>query len=249
MIKTLIAYGKIVISLIKTFPLKSKYKKLIKQKKFTEADDFIASETKKWANKILDITGTSVTVKGLENIPEDESCVFISNHQGNLDVVSMLASFPRPVGFISKKELKKVPILSNWMNVLNCIFLDRTSPKQSFLAIQEGIEKVKNGHSMLIFPEGTRSRGQPVKEFKKGSFKLAFQAECPIVPVSADGSYHVIEETGKLQKGTNITLTIHRSIPTKNLTREQKLELIDNVRQTIINAIPPEHLITDNCAK
>ena len=243
MLKTIIAYGKIALSLIQTFPLKRKYKKMLKAGNGHEADKLITEEANKWAKKVINITGTTVTVKGLENIPLKENCVFISNHQGNLDVVSMLATFPRPVGFISKKELKKVPLLSGWMKILYCIFIDRTSPKQSFLAMQEGIENVKQGHSMLIFPEGTRSRGGPVQEFKKGSFKLAFQAECPIVPVSVDGSYHVIEEKGRLQKGTNIILTIHKALPTSGLNREQKLALIETVRQTIINAIPQEHLI------
>ncbi len=242
MLQTIIAYCKIAISLIKTLPLKRKYKKYIKENRLSEVDSFITEETHKWADKVLKITETTVNVTGLENIPENESCVYIANHQGNLDVVSMLAAFPKPLGFISKKELKNIPILSTWMKVLYCIFINRSSPKQSYQAIQEGAENVKNGHSMLIFPEGTRSRGGPVKEFKKGSFKLAFLAECPIIPVSMDGSYHVLEETGRLQKGTTIYITVHKPVPTKGLNREQKLALIDSIRQSIISAIPAEHL-------
>ena len=108
--------------------------------------------------------------------------------------------------------------------------------RQSVQAIQEGVLSVLDGHPLVIFPEGTRSRGNTVGEFKAGSFKLALQAGVPIVPFTLDGSWRLFEEKGKIQN-SHVRLTIHPPIPTADLSREEAAALPAKVRGVVISAM------------
>ncbi|MDR2795567.1 MAG: 1-acyl-sn-glycerol-3-phosphate acyltransferase [Spirochaetaceae bacterium] len=146
---------------------------------------------------IIFCAGFKLTVSGTENIPSEgkTGVCFVCNHSGILDVLLLFSSIGRPFGFISKKEIIYVPFINLWIILLGGIFLDRNNPRKSIAAINRGIEKIKKGHSIAIFPEGTRSRGQGLLPFKTGSFHLATNSGADIVPVALTGSYEAFEKT------------------------------------------------------
>ena len=108
---------------------------------------------------ILFLAGVHTTVTGLENIPDDEPVLFIGNHRGFFDVIISYTYMKRPTGFVAKKEMKKALIIRRWMDNLFCLFLDRENMKEGLKTILKGIDYIKDGKSIVIFPEGTRNKG------------------------------------------------------------------------------------------
>jgi 1-acyl-sn-glycerol-3-phosphate acyltransferase len=197
-----------------------------------EAEKFLSDVVFYWANKALKRAGVKLQVSGLENMPK-EACCFVANHQGNFDILAILGAINKPMGFIAKKELMKVPIISSWMKNMRCVFIDRENIRESVKAINEGIENLKSGYSMGIFPEGTRSKGPNIGEFKKGSLKMATKANVPIVPITIDGSYKIFEEhNGWLRKG-EIRVVVGKPIYLDNLSQEEQKNLSEIVKSEI----------------
>lgn len=150
---------------------------------------------------ILKLAGITVTVKGAENIPRDRAVLFVGNHRSYFDILVGYTTVPGFVGFVAKKEMERIPLLRSWMKNVNCLFLDRKDIKAGLKTILEGIEKVKNGISVWIFPEGTRNRNKDLKEllvFKEGSLKIAEKSGCPVVPVAMVGTAEAFESHFRL---------------------------------------------------
>ena len=110
---------------------------------------------------ILWITGAKVTVIGEENVPKDTPVLYIGNHRSYFDILLTYSRCPIRTGYIAKKEMEKIPLLSTWMKYLHCLFLDRKDIKQGLKTILTAVDKVKSGISICIFPEGTRNRNTP----------------------------------------------------------------------------------------
>lgn len=207
-------------------------KMLKKQGKLQEAQDISHRAAKIWARRLIAITGTSVQVEGLENIPPGP-VVFVSNHQGNFDIPLFLGYIDKPKAFIAKIELLKMPLVSSWMKNIRCIFIDRQDPRQSLKAIHSGVDLLKDGLSLVIFPEGTRSKGPEMGEFKKGSLKLATKAGVPIVPVTIHGTYRMMEANHGRIKPAQVKMIISPPIDTTNLTKEEENHLTDQIYEII----------------
>lgn len=169
-----------------------------------------------------------VEVKGRENIPESGNICFISNHQGLADIPLIVGYIPKTVGFIAKEELKKIPVLNIWMKAMKCVLIDRTNARNAVIAINRAIENIQNGHPMVIFPEGTRSRGNEMGSFKPGSFKLVTGANCIAIPVTINGTFNIVETTGMITPA-RLTLTIHPPIDVSTLSQTEKSKLSEQV--------------------
>lgn len=165
-------------------------------------------------------------VVGLENIPpETENLCFVANHQGYADIVAVSSTVPYLVGFVSKSELFKVPFVRTWLRGNDSIPLDRGNVKAALEAINRGAEMIKNGSHVIIFPEGTRSHCNGMREFKKGSLKLAYKSDAKIVPITLDGTYKVFEEHKMCHSFQKIRIVIHPAIDTTVLSKEEKADL------------------------
>lgn len=186
---------------------------------------------KRWAQYTLDTIGADVETIGLENIPEC-NCLFVSNHQSYIDIPIILSQIDKPIGFIAKKQLENVPLMSFWMKKIHCVFLNRESVREAIESINEGVKILENFSSMVIFPEGTRSRGDNMGEFKKGSIKLGLKASVPIVPVTICGSYRAYEQSGTF-KPCKIKLIIGEPIYTDKLGKDEKKNLSDLIKASI----------------
>ena len=148
-------------------------------------------------------------MSGLENLPAAGGVLFVANHQGAFDIPLLLGYVPGLKGFVSKKENCRLPIVGTWMKLLRCIFIDRKDLRQSARAIARGIRDLQAGRSLVIFPEGTRSKSGVMKRFKEGSFKLATRSGAAIVPLTIDGSYRLLEgNRGRITPG-KVRLHIH----------------------------------------
>ena len=177
-----------------------------------------------WAfRRCLDITGVSVTVIGEENIPKDTAVLYVGNHRSYFDVLLTYVRVPRPTGYIAKKEMLRYPLLVNWMKNLHCLFLDRKDIKQGLKTILEGIEKVKSGISICIFPEGTRNKvNDTFLPFHEGSFKIAEKSGCPIIPMSIYNSAAIFEDHLPKIKKAHVILEYCPPVYMKDLTREER---------------------------
>jgi len=151
-----------------------------------------------WARLLIFLSGCPMTVTGRENIPKKGGLCFVSNHVGIFDIMLALAYAGRPFGFIAKKELLLVPGINMWISLLGGLFIDRNKPKSAIKTINKGIKRIKAGGAILIFPEGTRSRGGGIAPFRPGALKLASQSEALIVPMAITGSYDVFEKTHRV---------------------------------------------------
>jgi 1-acyl-sn-glycerol-3-phosphate acyltransferase len=181
---------------------------------------------------VLKIAGLNLTVIGKENIPE-EPCVFVGNHQSNLDIPAILANMNRLTGAIAKKDMEKIPIVSYWMRQIHCVFLDRENPREALKSISEGVDNLKNGYSMIIFPEGTRSRSNSMGEFKKGSMRLATKAGVPIIPITIYNTNKAMEgNNGKVRKA-NAKLIIGKPIYLEGMSKEEKADISEVIRNII----------------
>jgi 1-acyl-sn-glycerol-3-phosphate acyltransferase len=191
-----------------------------------------------WARYVFEkVTRSTVEVTGLEKIPQDRAVVFIGNHQGNMDIPLLFGYINKPMTFVAKAELGKIPLLSDWMKLLQCTFIERKSPRKSIQAIHDAAEGVKKGYSQVIFPEGTRSKGGPHHEFKAGSFKLAFMSGAPIVPVTIDGTWRIYEGQKKVKKGQHVRLIIHDPIETAGLSKEEQSKIHERVEKIVCDPL------------
>lgn len=177
-----------------------------------------------WAFRVcLWITGVSVTVIGEENVPTDTAVLYVGNHRSYFDILLTYVRVPRPTGYIAKKEMLRYPLLVNWMKNLHCLFLDRKDIKQGMKTILEGIEKVKSGISICIFPEGTRNKvNDTFLPFHEGSFKIAEKSGCPVIPISINNSAAIFEDHLPKMKKAHVILEYGKPIYIKELPREER---------------------------
>lgn len=237
MLRTIIWFIYFWLYLIAIQPTLLKVNRLAKMGKTTEHDQLTAQTAKKWARSLVKLAGVTIAITGEEKIPAEGPVLFVSNHQGNFDIPILLGYIDKPKAFIAKIELLKFPFIRTWMIHMKCVFMDRSDIRQSLKVINQATDYLKEGYSMVIFPEGSRSQGETLGEFKPGSLKLALKAGVPIVPITIRGSYKILEQNGFMIKPAHVEIAILDSIPTAGLTKEQATELPDRVRKIIEDSL------------
>ncbi|MBP7479549.1 MAG: 1-acyl-sn-glycerol-3-phosphate acyltransferase [Spirochaetaceae bacterium] len=237
MFRTIVCVIRFIVYLVFRNHQLNKAVKFDRQGKIAERDALTNDIVRNWARFVVSLTKSDVEVRGEENIPQDTAVVLIGNHQSYLDIPVLMGYVNKPIAFIAKSEILKVPVLSKAMKLMQCTFLVRTDMRQSVKAMAEAVETIKKGYSMVIFPEGTRSKGGPVIDFKAGSFKLAYKSGVPILPVTIDGTFRLFEEKNKVQAG-KVIITIHPPVPTAGLTKDDQAQIPEKVRSIVLSALP-----------
>ncbi len=171
---------------------------------------------------IFTISGAKFVTKGLENIPTNTHAVFVSNHKSMLDIPAIMRFSKRPINFIGKKSIVKWPCIGWLMAAMDGLFLDRENPREGLKTILQGIERIKEGESFAIFPEGTRTPGNDFLPFKQGSFKLASKSNAPIIPIAIRGSFDVFEKNGMNLKPETIYFSVGKPILLSDLSKEDQ---------------------------
>lgn len=170
-------------------------------------------------------SGCKKEVIGVENIPTDTPAVFAANHRSFYDIIlayAVIASAGVQVAFISKIEIKRVPMISQWMYFLNCLFMDRGDMKQNMGVILDAISLVKDGYSIYIAPEGTRNATDTLLPFKEGSMKIATKTNAPIVPVCIRNTEAILENHLPWIRGGKISIEFGKPIYTEKLDKDEK---------------------------
>lgn len=187
---------------------------------------------------VLFVAGTKITVIGEENVPKDQSVLYIANHRSFFDILITYSRCPRLTGYVAKKEMEKIPLLSTWMKYLHCLFLDRENVKEGLKTILVGIDQIKNGISVCIFPEGTRNKeNKEILPFKEGSLKMAEKSGCLIVPMALNNTSAIFEDHFPLIKRAHVILEYGRPIDIKELEKEDRKHLGTYCRGIIQNML------------
>ncbi len=205
-----------------------------------EKRDYSSLRIVQWAFRvILKITGVQTTVIGEENIP-DEPVLFIGNHRSFFDILLTYSRCRRLTGYVAKKEMEHIPLLSTWMRYLYCLFLDRENPKEGLKTILQAIDYIKKGISICIFPEGTRNKGEELSmlPFKEGAFKIATKSNCAIIPVSLNNTCSIFEKQFPRIRKVHVVVTYGDPIYPSQLNPEDKKHIgsyVQNIIQETIN--------------
>lgn len=184
-------------------------------------------------NIVMFVSGCKKTIIGVENIPADTPVMYAANHRSFYDIILAYATVPNQTAFISKKEIKKMPCVAQWMYFLNCMFMDRGDVKQNLNIILRAISLVKDGYSVYIAPEGTRNATDTLLDFKEGSMKIATKGKCPIIPVCLHGTEEIFENNLPWIRKGKIRIEYGKPIYPDELDKETKKHLGAYVRGII----------------
>lgn len=204
------------------------------------AADISSLRIVQWAFRcVAFFSGVKLTVIGEENVPKNEAVLYVGNHRSFFDIVIAYARCPGLTGFISKESVFKVPLLSTWMKRLYCIPLNRSNNREALKSILLGIDQIKRGISICIFPEGTRNlHPEELMPFKEGSLKMAEKTGCAIVPFAFVNTEEVFESHFPWIKSTHVILEYGQPIYPKQLSPEEKKALgsyTQNIIQTMVS--------------
>ena len=174
-----------------------------------------------WAKSIVWAAGAKIEVHGLEKIDFNKSYVFAGNHQSHIDVVAVFSILPLTVRYIAKKELFRIPFFGWAMAAAGIIKVDRSNREKAIKSIERAGESIKNGVSVILFPEGTRSPDGEIHAFKKGAFVLAIKSGVPVVPISISGTRRILEKHSlSLNPGT-VKIVISEPIDSSKYNLEE----------------------------
>lgn len=237
---TVITYIRGIAFFISTIP------DLIRAKRLKKKGDngylkYLNRQYKRALKRIPEILGVKIAVNGSENIISDRAAIYVSNHQSYLDPVFIFA----PLGFICpvlcKKEIRKIPIVSGWLRVFDCVFIDRENARSSVKSLNEAAELINSGNSMIIFPEGTRAVGYEPGEFKAGAFKVAEKTKVPVIPVRLHNACDVMRRgSAKLNKAT-VRVDFLEPIDISQMSRTEIRELPEKIKALIAEGIEREN--------
>lgn len=237
MLRTCLWYAMGWTYLVLSYPMLWRVMYLDRHSRPEEKELLVDRMTSRISRVLFYLTGSRLRITGLENVPEQGAALFVSNHQGHMDSIIIHGFIRKSKGFISIVEVLKIPILRTWMKYMGCVFVDRSDARQSLTCIIQGIDHLKHGQSMVVFPEGRLSDGGPADDFKRGWLKLATKTGVPIVPVSIRDSYKILSKDGSRVRSASVECVISKPIPTVNLKREDEAGFIEALRATIIASL------------
>ena len=189
-----------------------------------------------WAKSILIAGRIKVKVKGLSKIDPTTSCIYMCNHQSNFDIPVLLAYLKVQFRWLAKAELFRIPLFGFAMRRAGHISIDRTDRQAAFISLKTAAKTIREGASVIIFPEGTRSPDGNISPFKKGGFVMALDSGIPIVPVILHGTRSIMPKKQlRIVPGT-VVVEITEPIDISGYTKKNKEALMDRIRNIICEA-------------
>ncbi|MBQ6582730.1 MAG: 1-acyl-sn-glycerol-3-phosphate acyltransferase [Mogibacterium sp.] len=224
-----------VMGELKTFNrIKPTIDRLHEDGKYEEERALILQGTSVFADRISEKLDMSVTIYGEENTPNQGPVFIVANHQSYADIYALFYTIRKfQIGFIAKSEFESFKTLAEAIRNTRSVFIVRGDAREAIELMKTTTEMMKSGFSLAIFPEGTRSRGGKMAEFKPGSFKFAQKAGVPILPVSLEGGYHLFEEKNSYQRGTRIKVKVHPLVHYEQMDRKQQNAANKEIEETI----------------
>ena len=193
-----------------------------------------------WGTNSLRLAAGRIRVEGKENIPTDSAAIFMANHASNFDILSLYAALPVQFRWLAKKELFEIPIFGASLRRSGYIPVERADSRKALIALKAAAKRVKDGTSVVVFPEGTRSPDGNLLPFKGGGFILAVQSGMPIVPVVISGTRDINPKGSLSVRSAEVQIRILPPIETAGLKSSDRDQLSEQVRQAIESALHPE---------
>lgn len=208
---------------------------------FNPYSNFSNGVVRTWAKSLLWASGIKVHVLGREKLDLRQPVVYMANHQSTFDILATVVAIPGTVRFIAKKELFRIPVFAQGMRMVGMISIDRGNSKEAQKSLADTAQRMKQGVSVIIFPEGTRSRDGKIHRFKKGGFVLAIKGKFPIVPLVIRGSFGIMRKKSlKVGKG-RIEIEFLEPVSTEHYAYPQRNILLEEVYQKIIDGFAKEN--------
>lgn len=191
-----------------------------------------------WAKLCAWLTLVRVEVRGRENIRKKTSYVFVANHQGAYDIFTIYGFLEHNFKWMMKIGLRKFPVVGISCQAAGEIFVDNSSPAAIKQTMQKAEKTLRNGMSVVVFPEGSRTKTGKMGRFHTGAFQLAMEFQLPVVPLTIDGAYDVLPRGSWLPRFGKIILTIHKPVdpPADEADRRRVSDLSAEI---IAGALPP----------
>ena len=177
-----------------------------------------------------------VRSEGFHSLSWDQPCILMANHQSYMDVPAVVSVCPTPIRFVARKAIFTAPLLGRAMRATSQIAVDRSDPAQAIASLQEAAQKIADGRTVLVFPEGTRSHDGCMRSFKKGGFMLAIDAQVPIIPIGLSGTRSIVPRGKSSFQPGKVGLFLGDPIETKGMTVDDRDELMRMVRTALIHA-------------
>lgn len=196
--------------------------------------------SKVYSRVALRLFGIRVTARGRGNIDTRRPYIFMANHTSLADSPALALAIPQPLHWVFKKELARIPIFGWALLAAGQIMVDRSDPNGARAALAAGIQGLSGNSSIIIYPEGTRSRDGRLQPLKKGGFRAAIHSGLPIVPVLVLGSRDVMPADGLRVRPGAVLVEIHPPIPTEGRTAADIPALMDRVREALTLSETPD---------
>ncbi|HSF87075.1 MAG TPA: lysophospholipid acyltransferase family protein [Acidimicrobiia bacterium] len=194
-----------------------------------------------WSRLFLTTAPLSLEVHGSEHIDPSRQYVFVANHLSNFDIPVMFRTIPVPIRYLAKKEIYKIPLVAQAMNRIGIVKTDRQAGGAAHALINEGVAAAKaRGHSLIIFPEGTRSKDGKLGGFKKGAFRIAIANQLPVIPITVQGTWEVWPPDAKMFFPGHAVTIVHDVIETEGMDLTQITELRDRCHAAVASVLPAE---------
>jgi 1-acyl-sn-glycerol-3-phosphate acyltransferase len=194
--------------------------------------DFAHRCARVWARLILKTSGVTVSVSGLERLDRSRSYVFAANHQSIYDIPIVFTALPYQLRIVAKQSLGRIPFMGWHLHLAGHLLVDRSRPGAG--VVKKMARLVGEHHSLIVFPEGTRSIDGTIQRFKGGSFALAVEAGLPVVPITICGSRHVMTKGQLMVRPGAVTVAIHEPIETAGVPRDAVREMAERVRAVVV---------------
>lgn len=187
-----------------------------------------------WAPSVLGLLGARLEVQGLDRFDFSQAHLVVANHESLVDIPVLFAALPTRLRFLTKEELKKIPLLGWYATAMGMVYIDRHDAERAARSIDRVAELLDESESLVAFPEGTRSRTGEVQPFKTGAFVAAIKAGVPVIPVAISGAARVLPPDGLRFRPGEIRVSIGNPISTKSSGLEERRRLADEVRREIV---------------
>lgn len=184
-----------------------------------------------WSWLIVKTSGVTIAIEGLEKLDSSRSYIFAANHQSIYDIPILFANLPFQLRIIAKESLGRIPFMGWHLQRTGHVLVDRERPGAS--VVKKMARLVAAGHSLIVFPEGTRSTDGSVAPFKGGSFLIALQSQLPVVPISVVGSRHVMFRGEVTVRPRHVTVIVHDPVETAGLPRGAARQLTETIREKV----------------
>ena len=186
-----------------------------------------------WARAILATCGVRVRVRGLEKLAPGRGYVYVSNHASMFDIPAILASIPDQIRIVYKKELEVIPVFGWGLKWGNYIGIDRRRGPEAVRSLEEAVARIRNGASVLLYAEGTRTPDGRLQPFKRGAFNIAVRAGIPVIPLTVNGTFPILPKGSMVVRPRPVTIVLDDPIPVEGRGKDAELRLMEKVHEAI----------------